>query len=69
MFGVAIFANGSLAESEIPLVVTVLDENDNPPYFELHSGNITEASKQGSARPFGNNFVLLENFFLTFFLE
>lgn len=51
--GVAKFANGSMAEPEIPLAVTILDENDNPPYFELHSGNITEASKQGSARPFG----------------
>lgn len=58
--GVAKFANGSMAEPEIPLVVTIVDENDNPPYFEFHSGNITEASKQGSARPFRNSFVLLE---------
>lgn len=57
--GVAKFTNGSIAEPEIPLVVTILDENDNPPYFELHSGNITEASKQGSVRLFGNSFVLL----------
>lgn len=58
--GVAKFADGSMAEPEIPLVITILDENDNPPHFEFHSGNITEASEHGSARPFGNSFVLLE---------
>lgn len=48
--GVAKYANGELAEENIPLTVTILDENDNPPYFELHAGNITEASKDGTAK-------------------
>ncbi|KAM6962567.1 desmoglein-2.1-like [Aplochiton taeniatus] len=46
--GVARYKNGSMAEERIPLQVTVLDENDNPPYFELHTGNITEMSKEGT---------------------
>ncbi|KAM6921201.1 desmoglein-2.1-like [Xenentodon cancila] len=46
--GIARFLNGTTAEDEIPLVVTILDQNDNPPYFELHTGNITEASKKGT---------------------
>lgn len=38
-----------MAEPEIPLVVQILDMNDNAPYFELHSGNITESSERGTA--------------------
>ncbi|KAK7889420.1 hypothetical protein WMY93_024980 [Mugilogobius chulae] len=45
--GLAKFADGSMAEANIPLTVTVLDLNDNPPYFELHTGNISEASETG----------------------
>lgn len=44
---VARFSDGSIAEPDIPLVITIEDENDNPPFFELHSGNITERSKKG----------------------
>lgn len=43
------YRNGTLAESIIPLTVTILDMNDNTPYFELHFGNISEASKAGTA--------------------
>lgn len=46
--GVAKYIDGSTAEPDIPLTVTILDQNDNPPYFELHTGNITEASKEGA---------------------
>ncbi|KAK2908364.1 hypothetical protein Q8A73_009437 [Channa argus] len=46
--GSAIFTNGTTAEADIPLMVTILDQNDNAPYFELHTGNITEASKKGT---------------------
>ncbi|XP_055077211.1 uncharacterized protein LOC117394136 isoform X3 [Periophthalmus magnuspinnatus] len=46
--GMAKFVNGSIAEDDIPLTVTVLDENDNHPYFELHTGNISEASEKGT---------------------
>lgn len=35
-----------MAEPDIPLVVQILDVNDNAPYFELHSGNITESSER-----------------------
>lgn len=42
------FANGTLAEAEIPLTVTILDMNDNTPRFELHSGSIDEESKTGN---------------------
>ena len=45
--GVAKFRNGTLVEEDIPLTVTVLDQNDNDPTFELHTGNITEESKEG----------------------
>lgn len=45
--GVARFSDGTIAEPDIPLVITIEDENDNPPYFEMHSGNITERSKKG----------------------
>lgn len=45
--GIAKYKNGTTAEDKIPLTVIVLDQNDNPPYFELHSGNITETSKKG----------------------
>uniref|UniRef100_A0A3P8U4L9 Si:ch73-74h11.1 n=1 Tax=Amphiprion percula TaxID=161767 RepID=A0A3P8U4L9_AMPPE len=44
--GVARYANGTPAEDDIPLTVIVLDQNDNPPYFELHTGNISESSKE-----------------------
>ncbi|KAG7515027.1 Desmoglein-2 Cadherin family member 5 HDGC [Solea senegalensis] len=46
--GVAKYRNGSVAEENIPLVVTVLDQNDNSPYFEQQSGSIKEASKPGT---------------------
>ncbi|XP_062419458.1 desmoglein-2-like protein [Pungitius pungitius] len=43
--GIAKFKDGTRAEEEIPLTITVLDQNDNPPRFERHSGNVKEASK------------------------
>ncbi|XP_058495080.1 desmoglein-2.1-like [Solea solea] len=46
--GVAKYINGSVAEENIPLVVTVLDQNDNAPYFEQQYGSIKEASKPGT---------------------
>ncbi|KAF7647869.1 hypothetical protein LDENG_00165520, partial [Lucifuga dentata] len=46
--GIAKFRNGSTAEDDIPLIITVLDQNDNPPYFKLQTGNVTEASKTGT---------------------
>lgn len=49
--GVAKYTDGTLAEDNIPLTVTILDMNDNPPYFEMHTGNITESSKEGTASP------------------
>lgn len=47
--GVAKHTDGTLAEAEIPLTVTILDMNDNAPHFELYSGNVSEASKEGTA--------------------
>ncbi|KAK1897464.1 Desmoglein-2 [Dissostichus eleginoides] len=46
--GVARFKDGKKAEDDVPLTVTVLDQNDNTPYFELQMGTITEESKPGS---------------------
>uniref|UniRef100_A0A3B4V4L1 Si:ch73-74h11.1 n=1 Tax=Seriola dumerili TaxID=41447 RepID=A0A3B4V4L1_SERDU len=46
--GTAKYRNGTTAEDDIPLIVTVLDENDNTPYFQPCTGNITEASKTGT---------------------
>ncbi|KAK1887323.1 Desmoglein-2 [Dissostichus eleginoides] len=46
--GVARFKDGKKAEDDVPLTFRVLDQNDNPPYFELQMGNITEESKPGS---------------------
>ncbi|KAM9365904.1 desmoglein-2.1 [Pholidichthys leucotaenia] len=46
--GIARYENGSYAEDEIPLVIMVLDQNDNAPYFEPQSGTITESSKKGT---------------------
>jgi len=46
--GIAKFRDGKKAEDDVPLTVTVLDQNDNTPYFELQIGNITEESKPGS---------------------
>uniref|UniRef100_A0A8D3B913 Cadherin domain-containing protein n=1 Tax=Scophthalmus maximus TaxID=52904 RepID=A0A8D3B913_SCOMX len=46
--GIAKHIDGTLAEDSIPMMVTVLDQNDNAPTFELHTGNITEASKKGT---------------------
>lgn len=48
--GIAKYRDGTTAEDDIPLTITVLDQNDNAPYFELHTGNITEGSKEGSAK-------------------
>uniref|UniRef100_A0A3Q3RUB5 Uncharacterized LOC113128963 n=1 Tax=Mastacembelus armatus TaxID=205130 RepID=A0A3Q3RUB5_9TELE len=42
--GIAKYSDGSAAEDAIPLTIAVLDQNDNPPYFELHTGNITHIS-------------------------
>ncbi|XP_071342908.1 uncharacterized protein [Trachinotus anak] len=46
--GSAKYRDGRTAEYDIPLIITVLDQNDNAPYFELQTGNITEASKEGT---------------------
>ncbi|KAJ4943542.1 hypothetical protein JOQ06_006042, partial [Pogonophryne albipinna] len=46
--GIARFKDGKKAEDDVPLIVTVLDQNDNTPYFELQMGNITEESKPGN---------------------
>uniref|UniRef100_I3JLS7 Si:ch73-74h11.1 n=1 Tax=Oreochromis niloticus TaxID=8128 RepID=I3JLS7_ORENI len=46
--GIARYRNGTTAEDNIPLTVTVLDQNDNAPSFELHTGNINEASEKGT---------------------
>ncbi|KAM7388784.1 hypothetical protein PAMP_024934 [Pampus punctatissimus] len=46
--GIAKYKNGTIAEDDVPLIVTVLDQNDNAPYFELHSGTVTEASRKGT---------------------
>uniref|UniRef100_A0A7N5ZYP5 Cadherin domain-containing protein n=1 Tax=Anabas testudineus TaxID=64144 RepID=A0A7N5ZYP5_ANATE len=46
--GIAKYRDGTTAEDDIPLTITVLDQNDNAPYFELHTGNITEGSKEGT---------------------
>ncbi|XP_045061749.1 desmoglein-2 [Coregonus clupeaformis] len=46
--GVARYRNKTLAEANIPLQINVIDLNDNPPYFELHSGSIAESSKAGT---------------------
>lgn len=40
--------NGTTAEDNIPLIITVQDQNDNAPSFELHTGNINEASEKGN---------------------
>ncbi|MEQ2271592.1 hypothetical protein XENORESO_006419, partial [Xenotaenia resolanae] len=46
--GVAKYKSGTKAEENIPLTVTVLDLNDNAPYFSLHQGKVTEESKKGT---------------------
>ncbi|KAM4574195.1 desmoglein-2-like protein isoform 2-T2 [Fundulus diaphanus] len=46
--GIARLKSGEEAEANIPLTVTVLDQNDNAPYFILHKGNVTEESKKGT---------------------
>uniref|UniRef100_A0A8C6UWC5 Desmoglein 2 n=1 Tax=Neogobius melanostomus TaxID=47308 RepID=A0A8C6UWC5_9GOBI len=46
--GVARFLDGSKAEDDIPLVVTVLDQNDNAPVFETQTGSINEMSVKGT---------------------
>uniref|UniRef100_A0A3Q3GU10 Si:ch73-74h11.1 n=1 Tax=Labrus bergylta TaxID=56723 RepID=A0A3Q3GU10_9LABR len=46
--GVAKFTNGTTAEADIPLTVIVVDENDNPPTFELYAGNVSESSSKGT---------------------
>ncbi|KAK5901639.1 hypothetical protein CesoFtcFv8_006983 [Champsocephalus esox] len=46
--GVARFKDGTKAEDDVPLAFTVLDQNDNPPYFELQMGDIAEESRPGS---------------------
>lgn len=43
------FSDGTIAEPDIPLIVTIEDENDNPPYFEMHVANISEGSKKGAS--------------------
>uniref|UniRef100_A0A3B4F8X0 Si:ch73-74h11.1 n=1 Tax=Pundamilia nyererei TaxID=303518 RepID=A0A3B4F8X0_9CICH len=46
--GIARYRNGTTAEDNIPLIITVQDQNDNAPSFELHTGNINEASEKGT---------------------
>ncbi|KAF3834513.1 hypothetical protein F7725_027071 [Dissostichus mawsoni] len=48
LLGTAKYRNGSLAEDAVTLTVTVLDQNDNPPYFEPQHGYIPEFCKKGS---------------------
>ncbi|KAK1896585.1 Desmoglein-2 [Dissostichus eleginoides] len=48
LFRTAKYRNGSLAEDVVTLTVTVLDQNDNPPYFEPQHGYIPEFCKKGS---------------------
>uniref|UniRef100_A0A3Q4G8P9 Si:ch73-74h11.1 n=1 Tax=Neolamprologus brichardi TaxID=32507 RepID=A0A3Q4G8P9_NEOBR len=45
--GIARYSNGTTAEDNIPLTIAVQDQNDNAPSFELHTGNINEASEKG----------------------
>lgn len=59
--GIAKFRNGSIAEDKIPLSVTILDENDNAPYFEIVTGNITEASETGNLLFFLQSQLLSHN--------
>ena len=47
LLGTAKYRNGSLAEDVVTLTVTVLDQNDNPPYFEPQHGYIPEFCKTG----------------------
>ncbi|XP_034039169.1 desmoglein-2-like [Thalassophryne amazonica] len=50
LLGVAHFANGSLAEKDIDLKITVEDENDCPPVIEIQQiGYVKEASAAGTA--------------------
>ncbi|KAM9849232.1 uncharacterized protein ACBR49_008487 [Aulostomus maculatus] len=46
--GIARYRNGSTAEANIPLTITILDENDNSPYFGGQTGSIAEGSKDGT---------------------
>ncbi|XP_024114899.1 desmoglein-2 [Oryzias melastigma] len=46
--GIARYLNGTEAEDEVPLIFTVVDQNDNAPTLETHYGNVTESSKKGT---------------------
>ncbi|XP_037643752.1 desmoglein-2-like isoform X2 [Sebastes umbrosus] len=47
--GVATFADGSLAERDIDLMITVLDENDCPPVIKVQQvGSVNESSAAGT---------------------
>ncbi|CAL1579583.1 unnamed protein product [Knipowitschia caucasica] len=46
--GVATFINGSRAETDIPLPITVLDENDCAPVIQLQTGSVKELSTVGT---------------------
>uniref|UniRef100_A0A8C6WZB5 Desmoglein 2 n=1 Tax=Neogobius melanostomus TaxID=47308 RepID=A0A8C6WZB5_9GOBI len=46
--GVATFINGTRAETDIPLPITVLDENDCTPVITLQTGSVSEASAIGT---------------------
>ncbi|XP_076135361.1 desmoglein-2.1-like [Alosa pseudoharengus] len=46
--GIATFLGGAEAEEAIELTVIVVDQNDNPPKFEIQSGTVRECSTVGT---------------------
>lgn len=49
--GVAKYADGSIAENDIDLKITVVDENDCPPIIKVEQvGSVKEASAAGIVR-------------------
>ncbi|XP_041912962.1 desmoglein-2 [Alosa sapidissima] len=46
--GIATFLGGTEAEEAIELTVIVVDQNDNPPKFEIQSGTVRECSTVGT---------------------
>lgn len=48
MSAVVKYKNGSIAEDNIVMRIEVIDQNDNPPIFDvLPPGNVTEGSPPG----------------------